>query len=1069
MDIHKTVCHRPFLRLLPFTHYKISSSGENESFIAVTMQYLNKMEGPRSLTTELGTRATLTRKVMVVVAAVAVLLAVISLLSTRQILYPDNTLQTLLYLLIVVIGFGIGSWVILEYTKKVSAALRARSRFINRVHHAVTIVQFILLGIMVSLIFYNSVYCYDYFSFCSTHLGTVSLTAISSGSAAIILGLFAYNLFNWYKSSSRNFILLFYGLATAALCLSIAGDAVAKFVVTQVIIDEEVTSAGSEPDSSFVYDTFSRYDGDVKYRVTNPEGSTLYVAPEKYDEIYSWINYISSYPRYILLWISTCLLLHFYYQRIGQRITKFPIKYWVLLFIPLLLYLIGSGLIFSLPDDSESRYYQRIIYRAGTIGSSVLFGAAFYIISRDVPSGRVKDYLTISAIGITLVGVAFSISSFQQTYGAAGHSLVFISSYLFALGFYASAIFLTQDTKLRESIKKTAYKESELLVSTGTPHLEQEIERRVLDSAHRQEQILIERSGVQPSLTSKEMELYLSKVLNQITLLKNYEEIVKKEKDVVNSSVEIAACLNASGIQLAYNTNFEEYKKIMLEKYRRGEHKGIRIVTKITKDSSEIVKKFLDIGIQVRHVENLPPIDFIVSNREVVAKLHKVKQNVVNNSNRDSGDYNPDVRNLLVSNEQGYLDYFLYTFSELWSNGTSAKERLECIQQGLEPGFFEVINDGKKATRTLLDLARSVKGEAQVLLPNERTMDYLGEIGAIDMMIKASSEKNVRIRLICPISEYNSEIVRRINQKAPKISIANGSQSTTLMFIADSSKFMSSGLAKPFAKDFAESLGFSVYSNTRESVETVKTFFNLLWEEHLRNEELKNSDRLQKDFINIAAHEFRTPIQPILGLSEIMYSKAKDPAQKRTLEVIVRNAKRLRRLTENILDLNRIESGRLRLEKENFSMKGLLASMIEDYQKSLHNKGEDSTDLIFSDGVGREELIVNADLNRITQVISNLINNSLKHTKNGKIVASARKENNEVIVSVSDSGIGIDSTILPNLFNKFASRSVDGGTGLGLYLSRCIIEAHNGRIWGENNLDGKGATFSFSLPQNLTS
>jgi signal transduction histidine kinase len=1010
----------------------------------------------------------ITREVSIYVAAMVTVLAVISLLLTRQIMYFDDTLQTVFYLLVVALVFGIGSWVLLEYTKRVSAALRARSRFISWVHRAVTIVQFVLLGIMVSLIFYNSVYCYDYFSFCSTHLSTVSLTAISSGAAAVVLGLFAYKFFTWYKSSHRNFILLFYGLATAALCMSIAGDAIAKFVVTQVVIDEELTSAGSTPDSSFVYNTFSKYQGDVKYRVTNPEGSTLYVANEKYDELYSWINYITSYPRYILLWISTCLLLHFYYQRVGQRITKFPIKYWVLLFIPLLLYLIGSGLIFSLPDDSESRYYQRIIYRAGTIGSSVLFGAAFFIMSRDVPSGRVKDYLTISAIGITMVGVAFSISAFQQTYGAAGHSLVFISSYLFALGFYASAIFLTQDTKLRESIKKTAYRESELLISTGTPHLEQEIERRVLASAQTQEQILIEKSGVQPSLTSNEMKQYLSKVLNQITLLRNYEEIVKKEKDIVSSSVELAACLNYSGIRLAYNTNFEEYKKIMLQKYSKGEHKGIRIVTQINKESAEIIEKFLKIGIQVKHVDNLPPIDFMVSDREIVAKVHKVEQNIANSNIKNIGGENWDIRNLLVSNEQAYIDYFLFTFSELWSNGTSATERLECIQQGLEPGFLEVINDGKKATRNIMDLARSIKEEAQILLPNEQTMVNLEKIGAIDLIGEISSRSNVRIRLICPITKLDSQIVEKISRKFPKISMISGNQSTSLMFIVDGSKFMSSELAKPLGEDFADSLGFSVYSNTRESVEAVKTFFNLLWEEHVRNEELRNTDSLQKDFINIAAHELRTPIQPILGLSEIMYSKTKDPAERRSLEVIVRNAKRLRRLTENILDLNRIESRRLRLEKEDFSMRRLLTSMTDDYQKSLQNKGI-NTNLVFSDGFGTDELIVNADLNRVTQVISNLINNSLKYAENGRIEVNARKQNGEVIVTVSDNGIGIDQAILPTLFTKFTTRSVDGGTGLGLYISKSIIEAHNGRIWGDNNLDGKGATFSFSLPRNLPS
>jgi signal transduction histidine kinase len=1008
-------------------------------------------------------RPTTMRKAVISVAVVIIFLAVISLLLTRQIMYLDNDLQTLLFLLIVVIVFGIGSWVLLEYTKKTTEALRARSRFVSRTHSIATIAQFTLLGIMVALIIYNGLYCYDYFSFCSTPLFTVSLTAISSGLASVILAFFSYRFFSWYKSSNRNFILLFYGLATAALCLSIAGDAINKFVVTVVVVDSEVTSA--HPDSSFVYNTFSKYEGDVKYRVTNPEGSTLYVAPEQLDDLYSWINYMTSYPRYVLLWISTCLLLHFYYQRIGQRITKFPIRYWILLAIPLVLYLIGSGLIFSLPDDSESRYYQRIIYRAGTIGSSVLFGVAFYIISRNVPSERVKDYLTISAIGITTVGVAFSVSAFQQTYGAAIHSLVFLSSYLFALGFYASAVFLTQDTKLRDSIRKTALRESELLVSVGKPHLEQELERRVLVTAQKQEEVLTESSGIQPSLTSREMKQYLSNVLSQITLLKDYEDIVRKEKEIVRSSLELAGCLNLSGIRLAYNTTFEEYKKVMSEKRETGEHKGIRIVTTITKDSAEMIKSFLEIGVQVRHIENLPPIDFIVSDKEIVAKVHKVEQNVVS---KDIADHSWDIKNVLVSNEQAYIDYFLYTFSELWNNGSNASERIDCIERGLEPGFLEVINDGKKATRVLLELIRSIKEEAQILLPNEATISRLEQLGLIDLIKKVISGRKVRIKLIYPSTEINRETIKRLAATSPNLQMQNGNPSSSLIFIADGSKFLISEITKPSAASFAESIGFTLYSNTREGVESVKTFYDLLWKEHIRNQELKKADRLQKDFINIAAHELRTPIQPILGLSEIMYSQSEDPTQKRLLEVIVRNANRLRRLTENILDVNRIETNRLRLEKERFDMRQVIGSMIEDYRKTLRNKGGEGTNIVFLDRPegSDQELIVSADLNRIMEVVSNLIDNALKFSKNGNICITARKHDDEIIVSVADSGIGIDASVFPNLFTKFTSRSGEGGTGLGLYISRNIIEAHNGRIWGENNIDGKGATFSFSLPVN---
>src|SRR5262245_11255530 len=141
------------------------------------------------------------RKVAISTAGVLIVLAVFALLTTRQIIFFDNNLQTLLFLLVVTIGFGVGSWILLEYTKRTSSALRARSRSINRIHWAATIVQFVLLAIMVVVIFYNSAYCYNYFSFCNTPVVTVSLTAIASAAASVILGLFSYRFLSWYKKS----------------------------------------------------------------------------------------------------------------------------------------------------------------------------------------------------------------------------------------------------------------------------------------------------------------------------------------------------------------------------------------------------------------------------------------------------------------------------------------------------------------------------------------------------------------------------------------------------------------------------------------------------------------------------------------------------------------------------------------------------------------------------------------------------------------------------------------------------------------------------------------------------
>jgi signal transduction histidine kinase len=1011
------------------------------------------------------------RKVAISIAGVLIVLAVFALLITRQIVFFDNNLQTLLFLLVVTIGFGVGSWILLEYTKRTSSALRAKSRSINRIHWAATIVQFVLLAIMAVVIFYNSAYCYNYFSYCNTPVATVSLTAIASAAASVILGLFSYRFLSWYKKSNRNLILLFYGLAAAALSMSIAGDAIDKFMVAGLVVEEQ-SQPGTLADSSFMYEDVEKYNGEVQYRVTNPQGSTLYVVSPEDDELYSFINRLTSYPRYVFLWISTCLLLHLYYQRTGQTITKFPITYWILLIIPFVLYLIGSGLVLNLPDDSDYRYYQRIIYRAGNIGSSVLFGLAFYIIARRVPSERVKDYLTIAAIGITLGGIAFSVSAFQQTYGVAVHSLVFLSSYLFAIGFYASAVFLTQDAKLRESIKKSALEESKILVTMGTPRLEQEIERRVLYTAQRQEEDFIQRTGIVPSLTRSEMKLYLSTVLSQITLLKDYEDIVRKEREILESSKELVACLNFSGVRLAYNSNFEVYQKIMQEKFVNGEHKGIRFVTKVDKESVKMINRFLEAGVQVRHVDNLPPIDFAVSDREIVAKVHKVEHEIndehADNSNRE---ISRDIKNVLVSTEQAYIDYFLYTFSELWNNGTNAEERIAYLEQGLEPEFIDVLNDGKKTSRILLELVNSIKQEAQILIPNERTLANLERIGALDHIIKGASSYHAKVRLICPNVEDESNIIKRIQENAPEIEIVNGNSSTSLMFIVDNSKFLRAELVNTNTEHFADSVGFTVYSNTRQSVDSFKTFFDLLWKEHILNEELKNADKVQKEFINIAAHELRTPIQPILGLSHVMYSEVQDPKQRQLLEVVVRNANRLKRLTDNILDVTRIESKKLRLNKEEFSISQVALSVVDEYNKIIQNKGVPETNIVY---VGEFEdsepgrMNVKGDLSRITEVISNLIDNSLKYTREGTINVKAQRLNGEMIVSISDTGTGVEPLIFPKLFTKFTSTSAldygDGGTGLGLYISKSIIEAHNGRIWAENHSDGKGATFSFSLP-----
>jgi signal transduction histidine kinase len=262
---------------------------------------------------------------------------------------------------------------------------------------------------------------------------------------------------------------------------------------------------------------------------------------------------------------------------------------------------------------------------------------------------------------------------------------------------------------------------------------------------------------------------------------------------------------------------------------------------------------------------------------------------------------------------------------------------------------------------------------------------------------------------------------------------------------------------------FEDAIGLSTYSNSKGGVLSYVAIFENLWKQTELYEQLKNQELMQKEFINIAAHELRTPIQPILGMTELLRSKIDDVKQLEFLDIAIRNARRLQRLTEDILDVTRIETRSLGLKKELFNLNKLILDAISDSKNLItkENKGNNLTlQLINSQG----PILIEADRGRISQVISNLLSNAIKFTYEGSInVTAAKSKSNDVLVSVKDTGSGLDPGILPRLFSKFATKS-GTGTGLGLFISKSIIEAHGGKIWAENNIDGMGAIFIFSLP-----
>ena len=498
----------------------------------------------------------------------------------------------------------------------------------------------------------------------------------------------------------------------------------------------------------------------------------------------------------------------------------------------------------------------------------------------------------------------------------------------------------------------------------------------------------------------------------------------------------------------------EPIKKAFLDAKSRDVR--LRYLTEINNSNISYCKELIGIVNELRHLDGIKA-NYMISEAEYLAPLILYEEGKI-------------ASQIIYSDVKEIVEQGQYIFDTLWNRAIPAEQKINEIEEGIEPEFFQVINDREKANRILVDLAKSVKKEALFLLPNDKAMIRVDKLGIIDYLINASQQKNAAvIKIICLLSEENSGVLKKISEHAPNIKILNGKVSPHGMFIVDNEKFFGAEMIEPQAETFSEAIGFGVYSNSRRSVESFKSFFELLWNERNLNEELKRADNMQKEFINVAAHELRTPIQPILGLSEVLYTKIKDIEQLQLLDAITRNAKRLQQLTEDILDVSKIETRSLKLKKEHFNLNDVISNAVQDYTKHIKkgssNSNSNSNVKLFYKPAADDMLsvVIGADKARLTQVISNLLSNAVKFTKKGTIFISTEKKDNHILVSIKDTGNGIDPQILPRLFTKFATKS-EKGTGLGLFISKSIVEAHDGKIWAKNNADGKGATFSFSLP-----
>jgi two-component system, OmpR family, sensor histidine kinase VicK len=540
-------------------------------------------------------------------------------------------------------------------------------------------------------------------------------------------------------------------------------------------------------------------------------------------------------------------------------------------------------------------------------------------------------------------------------------------------------------------------------------------------------------------------------------ILHGAENVMKAILQFLSKSNKIDSCADYKGPSVAIEV--QEYKKLLFD--LRTRRIKLRYVTDITKENVHYCKELMEFEYEIRHLDGIKA-NFSVSETEYMATatLQEAKP----------------VPQVIYSNVKDFIEQQKFVFESFWNKAIPAKQRIREIE-GVNLGTTEIIQDSFRTKEVFIDIIRSAADEILLILPTVNAFLREERIGIIQLLREAAEEHNIQVRVLTPVNDIIEKTLQKLEQKKEekkdnievrRIELESEIQSTIV--VTDRKASLITELKDDLKEDIVEAIGLSTYSTSKPTVLSYVSIFEKFWKQIELYEQLKVQDKMQKEFINIASHEMKTPTQAIIGYSDLLQRHPEKKEQ--MIQAISRNAIRLQRLTNDILDVTRIESQSLNLNKEQFNLNELITSVVEDYRSQIE-KENGNVKLLYNKPKRDDFLIVEADRERIIQAISNLLSNAIKFTpREGGIVSITVKEkknhndinSQQVIVSVTDNGEGIHPEIFPRLFSKFATKS-SKGTGLGLFITKSIIEAHGGTIYAENILDGeRGATFTFSLP-----
>ena len=596
---------------------------------------------------------------------------------------------------------------------------------------------------------------------------------------------------------------------------------------------------------------------------------------------------------------------------------------------------------------------------------------------------------------------------------------------------------------------------------------------------------------------------------------------------ISNADTAIDACLDPTGPSVMMGV--DAIKNERLKAKRRGVN--FRYITEITKDNLSYCKELSEFA-EVRHLNGVKG-NFEISKIRIKGEW---KGEYIATATLQEAE---PVTQLIYSNVKEIVEQEQFVFDTLWDKAIPFLVRIKEIEEGIKPEVIEIIADPKEALETEYRLLKSAKQEVQIIFSTINTFLLQERQLGITKILSNLSKQGVRTRILTPMDidvkeltsnlkkQYEQEIYRKKqasknnnNNNADIFSaidiqeIAPSSSINAKIIIVDKQDSLAMEIKDGTRDDLYNTIGLTTYSNSKSTIASYCAIVENLYEQNqlymqLRDayQRVENTNSMQREFINVAAHELRTPIQSVLGYTELLLEGETDDRKKQALIRILHQSERLRKLASDILDVARIEGKTFRLTMKPLNLNSAIANIIKDYVNRLENyksheitakklsnvnvSNDDKrskygktmiTKLLFKSKLKDEEhIFIEADKERLTQVIDNILDNAFKFTDaEGSVTVTLVKQEahspprkpqlGEQIeqqqyanIIIRDTGTGIDPQILPRLFSKFATKS-HRGTGLGLHISKNIIEAHGGKIWAENNGNGKGATFTIALP-----